>query len=508
MASTIDPTLSGNMSTGVTVEKAQLQAQFQAAKDDIEALQDGSGFDATLDLGTGDWRTGGQIILDIDGSAVNADGSLTLGASQDGGIFHDGSNLTIMTDVASTGIVLDAESDVIVIKGSGTAIATFNTGGLDLASGDAYEINSTVVLNATTLGTAVVTSSLTTVGALASGSIASGFGNIDNGTSDIRSGGTWLVDVDGTALNADGAISFGAGADFGFYFDGTNGIILSDGVGAGGIIIDSEDDTLEIKGSGTLQATFDTSGLDLVTGDVYQINGNTVLSATDLGAAVVTSSLTTVGTLNSGGISSGFGNIDVGTSTIDTAGKLLISADGTAVDAVGAITLGASADVALYWDGSNWINDLGAAGSYYVQKTDLPARMYLRNTVATPAADVEMGAVVFEGEDSGGGDTPYGAMRAYVTDDTATSETSYLTFETMTAGTLTEQMRIDNAGNVGIGLTPTANMTGLALEGGALTLKEITTPTADTNYGKLYTKSDNALYFQDGAGVEHTVTIS
>lgn len=40
-----------------------------------------------------------------------------------------------------------------------------------------------------------------------------------------------------------------------------------------------------------------------------------------------------------------------------------------------------------------------------------------------------------------------------------------------------------------------------------LNLKEITTPTAIANYGAIYVKSDNKLYFQDGAGVEYTVTI-
>lgn len=62
---------------------------------------------------------------------------------------------------------------------------------------------------------------------------------------------------------------------------------------------------------------------------------------------------------------------------------------------------------------------------------------------------------------------------------------------------------VADGSNVGIGLSPTANMTGLALEGGVLTLKEITTPTADTNYGKFYTKTNNKAYFQDGAGAEH-----
>ena len=67
---------------------------------------------------------------------------------------------------------------------------------------------------------------------------------------------------------------------------------------------------------------------------------------------------------------------------------------------------------------------------------------------------------------------------------------------------------VDGSCRVGVGLTPTANMTGIALEGGVLTLKEITTPTADTNYGKVYTKNDNKLYFQDGAGTEHELAFA
>jgi hypothetical protein len=60
-------------------------------------------------------------------------------------------------------------------------------------------------------------------------------------------------------------------------------------------------------------------------------------------------------------------------------------------------------------------------------------------------------------------------------------------------------------GNVGIGLAPTANMAGLSIEAGLLTLKERATPTADTNYGKIYTKADNKFYAQTGDGVEHEI---
>jgi len=55
--------------------------------------------------------------------------------------------------------------------------------------------------------------------------------------------------------------------------------IKTDGGSAGGIIIDSEDDTVEIKYSGTLGATFGTSGLNLASGDSYSIGG-TAITAT------------------------------------------------------------------------------------------------------------------------------------------------------------------------------------------------------------------------------------
>ena len=90
---------------------------------------------------------------------------------------------------------------------------------------------------------------------------------------------------------------------------------------------------------------------------------------------------------------------------------------------------------------------------------------------------------------------------------TASTQDSYLGLETVVDGVATERLRINSSGNVVIGTTgaPSSNAD-LTLEGGALCLKETTTPTADTDYGKVYTKNDNKLYFQDGAGSESELT--
>ena len=39
-----------------------------------------------------------------------------------------------------------------------------------------------------------------------------------------------------------------------------------------------------------------------------------------------------------------------------------------------------------------------------------------------------------------------------------------------------------------------------------ITLKEMTTPTALTDWGKIYPKSNDKLYFQDGSGTEHLIS--
>jgi len=62
------------------------------------------------------------------------------------------------------------------------------------------------------------------------------------------------------------------------------------------------------------------------------------------------------------------------------------------------------------------------------------------------------------------------------------------------------------AGKVGLGAAPpSANLDLALMSTGVLCLTETTTPTADTNYGKVYTKNTNKLFFQDGAGVEHEI---
>lgn len=127
-------------------------------------------------------------------------------------------------------------------------------------------------------------SSLVTTGALDSGSITSNFGAIDNGISNITTGGVIGLDVDGTAINAAGSIRLGAAAtDSAIYYDGTS--LINDSVttidmqisGVSELLIsattiDFQDNTLtdifDITSITSLNGVA-IAGYALATGDVY-----------------------------------------------------------------------------------------------------------------------------------------------------------------------------------------------------------------------------------------------
>lgn len=110
--------------------------------------------DSAMDLGTNNVTTGGKIVIDVDGTAIDAAGSITFGAGADDSIYHDGTSLT-----------LDCTTSIDA-KVAGTSIGTWDAGGIDIVAGDTYAIAGTDVLTATTLGSGVVNSSLTSVGTL------------------------------------------------------------------------------------------------------------------------------------------------------------------------------------------------------------------------------------------------------------------------------------------------------------------------------------------------------
>lgn len=107
-----------------------------------------------------------------------------------------------------------------------------------------------------------------------------------------------------------------------------NAGLLIDGASAG------NDVTFQVTGSdgGYLESS---SGLSVASGEAFYVNGVSVLNATTLGSAVVTSSLTTVGALDSGSITEGFGDIDVGDAnkvsagTVSTSSLILPSSENT-----------------------------------------------------------------------------------------------------------------------------------------------------------------------------------
>jgi len=158
-------------------------------------------------------------------------------------------------------------------------------------------------------------------------------GNLDLAANNIITGGIFDIDVDGTAVDAVGSLTLGLSADAGiFYTSGNEFHLETQGAGAGIIVLNSEGDAIAFEASDTEFARIDLTGLDIASGDTYQIAGTDVLSATVLGSGVLSSSLTSTGvlaaastTLFSATDTAYFGG--TATSTFDSAGVLTLATD-------------------------------------------------------------------------------------------------------------------------------------------------------------------------------------
>jgi cytoskeletal protein CcmA (bactofilin family) len=247
--------------------------------------------------------------VDLNGN-LDVSGSITLGGTA---ITSTATELNVMDGGTSATSTTLADADRVVVNDAGTmkqvALTDFET----------YFESALDTL-----------SNVTTVGALNSGSITSGFGTIDTGASTITTTGL----ITGGSLDIDDVLINGSNIG---HTDDTDLITVANGLVtvAGEISVT----TLDIGGTNVAATATelnimdgDTSATSTTLADADRVVVNDAgtmkqVALTDFetyfeSALDTLSNVTTVGALNSGSITSGFGAIDNGSSAITTTGTI------------------------------------------------------------------------------------------------------------------------------------------------------------------------------------------
>ena len=199
------------------------------------------------------------------------------------GVTATTAELNIMDGVTATAAELNIMDGVTTTAAEINLIDGGTARGTDaVASGDGILINDGGTMKMTNVDTvstyfaghSVGGSNIVTTGALNSGSITSGFGNIDNGASNITSGGLVKLDVDAdaddlTGDSATGRLTLGAGEDLNLYHGGTHSYIVNDTGDlfidtAGDIQLDADGGDIRLLDGGTQFGKFTNSSSDFV----------------------------------------------------------------------------------------------------------------------------------------------------------------------------------------------------------------------------------------------------
>ena len=307
------------------------------------------------------------VVLDSSGNLA-LPGNLTISGTT---TTVDTTNLLVEDKNVELGVVdtpTDTTADGGGITLKGATDKTFNwvsstnswtsSEDLDLLTGKHFSINGTTVLAATSLGSGVVSSSLTSVGALAGGSIASGFGNIDNGTSTLSTGAATVASLNASSggitnagaiagassIDGSGDLSMGSITMTGFSVDGDGDVVAksldnsSGGITNAGSIAGAS----SIDGSGDL-----TMGTITMTGFSVDADGDMVAKSLDNSSGGITNA----GAISGATTIAGSGLAQLGSLQVDTASTIGCDADGDLLT-LSAQSVVVAADSSITYKGS------------------------------------------------------------------------------------------------------------------------------------------------------------
>ena len=360
----------------VTVDTAAAAAHLQITADGTVDI-DSAGV-LTLDSGAAiniEPASGSAILLDgtisIDAGVVTGATSITSTAfvgNITGNVTGNASGTAAtvtgaaQSSITSLGTLTTLSVDNITINGNDIS----STAGTDLTitplSGQQIVLDGTIVVDAGVVTGATSITSTAFVGDIT--------GDV-TGTADVATVATTVTITDNESTNEDNAIIFTAGGDV----DGGNIGLESDGT------LTYNPSTGKVTATGFIGAL-----TGAVTGNVAGNLTGTVATATQNSITTATG-LVSVGALDSGSITSGFGNIDNGASNVTSGGLVKLDVDSDADDitgdsATGRLTIGAGEDLNLYHGGTH---------SYIVNDTG-------NLVINTGASDAD---IVFSGNDGG-----------------------------------------------------------------------------------------------------------